>query len=994
METGSTTVVVSLVITLIAGLRSPTASAQDILQLRDRYLGEIAANRYADAEATARRILQVTETAEHPKGQVQALSYLSTALIFQGRYSDADFYLLKASDICRRDIAPSDDKCWMTYNLLGHSLMKQDRFLEAEQWMQKALQYSLAYTDKDSTHQSIALVALGQLYIQQRDFSRAEPLLKRALESARRSPQPFREQAGTTGRINLGQLYSAMDQPADAEPLFRKAIESLEKSRSDVVPTVPGLIYALSRLGNTCLNQQRLEDAERYFVRAIRSAEANGLGESAQVVESLVGLAVVRIQSDRPDDAKALFRRVTRILPQSDDSEAWLRTWMNLIAFTKPRNDLDEFNRVMRLLMDSISELERTRPPDDRTLADLSSLVASLIAGFIDVVPVPREELDDAFRLLERSISASPDGQISAHDYETRAMLKWAEGDTDAAMKDLRKAIQAGDQLGIRSAGTGFDVARVFSSFRHPYDRMVSWQSKLGDVSEAFRALEKSRARVLMAELQVSGSDLISTLEPGDEQRLREERQDVRNRMAALKHRVSTAGLSDGDESKLRDLQLALLDVERDIRNSSRAFRLALANDQEPVALSQMEEWVRDNRALFLEYSFGRTFSCRVVVQHDRPSKIEELSLPPKLQQSIEWEGPRVVLESIQQATRINGQPITASLATSEGSKAITDRLHQLWMLLIPAELQSRLSNGEFDLLVVSADGPISNIPFSTLVVEPGNDPLYLVDVGPPVLYSPSGTILANLTAKSRAKANRGATTALSLSVSEFDSAGASDGLLQSTSMTRKFQQYGGALTPLPHTVAESTYVEQVFREYAGIHTRVLRDASATERNLRTSLSGKHFLHVATHGTSSRRFGNLFGGLVLTPGADPTDPDNDGFLSLAEIPMLDLTSCELAVLSACSTNAGPEHQSEGHWGLSRGCIAAGAKRVMATDWVVDDEAAASLVSYFAAGVAQSLGDKQRPDYARSLHAAQKWVRSHDKWSAPHYWGSFVLAGAN
>ncbi len=77
-------------------------------------------------------------------------------------------------------------------------------------------------------------------------------------------------------------------------------------------------------------------------------------------------------------------------------------------------------------------------------------------------------------------------------------------------------------------------------------------------------------------------------------------------------------------------------------------------------------------------------------------------------------------------------------------------------------------------------------------------------------------------------------------------------------------------------------------------------------------MAGKRIVHLATHGTSSQTYGNLFGGLLLKRGSDPTNPDNDGFLSLAEIPTLDLTSCELAILSACSTNAGPNQQSEGH----------------------------------------------------------------------------------
>ena len=73
-------------------------------------------------------------------------------------------------------------------------------------------------------------------------------------------------------------------------------------------------------------------------------------------------------------------------------------------------------------------------------------------------------------------------------------------------------------------------------------------------------------------------------------------------------------------------------------------------------------------------------------------------------------------------------------------------------------------------------------------------------------------------------------------------------------------------------------------------------------------------------------YGNLFGSLALTPGPRAADdPADDGFLTLAEIYTLDLRRCELAILSACQTNDGPQQRGEGVWSLARGFLAAGAK---------------------------------------------------------------------
>ena len=143
------------------------------------------------------------------------------------------------------------------------------------------------------------------------------------------------------------------------------------------------------------------------------------------------------------------------------------------------------------------------------------------------------------------------------------------------------------------------------------------------------------------------------------------------------------------------------------------------------------------------------------------------------------------------------------------------------------------------------------------------------------------------------------------------------------------------------------------------------------------------------------KHGNLFGTLALTPG-DTQNPADDGFLTLSEIYGLDLNGCELAILSACSTNAGPQQQGEGVWALSRGFLVGGARRTVASNWPVDDEAAASLISYYCGGLAlaEKMHGAGAVDYAAALHSARRWVRSQEKWQSPFYWSSFVLVGPN
>jgi CHAT domain-containing protein len=125
---------------------------------------------------------------------------------------------------------------------------------------------------------------------------------------------------------------------------------------------------------------------------------------------------------------------------------------------------------------------------------------------------------------------------------------------------------------------------------------------------------------------------------------------------------------------------------------------------------------------------------------------------------------------------------------------------------------------------------------------------------------------------------------------------------------------------------------------------------------------------------------------------------------LSEIEPSAMQGCELALLSACRTNVGPHQRGEGVWAMSRGFLSAGCRRVVATNWNVDDQAAQSLVRRFADLLAGSLqhrqGDFATVEYARSLHAAKQCIRrgrdhegrDYPQWKKPAYWAAFQLMG--
>jgi CHAT domain-containing protein len=156
---------------------------------------------------------------------------------------------------------------------------------------------------------------------------------------------------------------------------------------------------------------------------------------------------------------------------------------------------------------------------------------------------------------------------------------------------------------------------------------------------------------------------------------------------------------------------------------------------------------------------------------------------------------------------------------------------------------------------------------------------------------------------------------------------------------------------------------------------------------------GRASFKFACNSLADERYGNLFGALAFAPGTNGNrDPSDDGMMTLREIYGFDLKGNELAILSACQTNFGAEQLGEGTLAISRDFLVAGSRRVLASDWLVDDEAGASLVSGFCTQLAHDEKAGRPTDHTRSLREAKRWVRGLAKWQSPFYWAGLVLVG--
>jgi CHAT domain-containing protein len=159
-------------------------------------------------------------------------------------------------------------------------------------------------------------------------------------------------------------------------------------------------------------------------------------------------------------------------------------------------------------------------------------------------------------------------------------------------------------------------------------------------------------------------------------------------------------------------------------------------------------------------------------------------------------------------------------------------------------------------------------------------------------------------------------------------------------------------------------------------------------REIATSaeLSQYRIVHFATHGLLNSEHLEL-SGIVLSL-VNEKGEEQDGFLRLREIYNLNLPA-DLVVLSACQTALGKEIKGEGLLvGLTRGFMYAGAPRVVASLWSVQDNATAELMKRF---YKKMLGEEKLRS-AAALREAQVEMWKTKRWKSSYYWAAFILQG--
>jgi CHAT domain-containing protein len=285
-------------------------------------------------------------------------------------------------------------------------------------------------------------------------------------------------------------------------------------------------------------------------------------------------------------------------------------------------------------------------------------------------------------------------------------------------------------------------------------------------------------------------------------------------------------------------------------------------------------------------------------------------------------------------------------------------------------------------------------VPFAALVHPRSGEPLV---VRHEIANLPSASSLA-LLREERPALDRGTTRGLVAVLADpvFDASderlakshrAASSADVQQTStgtLTRAMEAAGlsGTIPRLPFSRREA---RAILARTASRSSFAALDFDASRATLMDpKLSHYRVVHFATHGFFNTARPEL-SGLVLSL-FDRNGQPQPGFLTAADVFNLELAA-DLVVLSGCRTALGREVKGEGFVGLTRGFMYAGADRVLASLWQVDDAATAALMSRIYAAMFER---GSRP--AAALRAAQLDLMKQRRFQHPYFWAAFQLQG--
>lgn len=816
--------------------------------------------------------------------------------------------------------------------------------------------YELANTHTDS----------GDTREAQQEYKQALSLWQ-SLKWLSRQPQVMTSLA--VNQMQQGNLQEAVSLYQQANDLYHK------------LQNLRGIVMTLNGLGNAYYESGEYRDAADRALAALSLAKQIGSLSQQQIAHSRIGeahlslgeipqgldhlsqaLKLAHQLGDPRREAIALRRLGTAhdLLNQPELALKYYQCALPISQQVKHR-----FGTV--LLLNLMGELYERRADEELALTYYS-----------DALKISQETQNQTGEIaslhhlahLQRDLGNLP----QAHQSIERAFKQIESLRERVANRQLRESYFATVQ---KSYGLYVDILM----------RQHDQQSNAKYAERAWQANEQARARILREMLNENRVDVrvgLSTTLLERERVLQEQLNAKANRLLSVANPIEIETLA----REVRELRLRLADLEGEMRQAAPGY--AALTQPLPPDLREVQQKLLDEGTALLEYALGeeRSYVWLITRRGLRAKSLAKRS-------EIETQARRVydlLTARLQLATTGNGTGYGERIRQADAQ--YWQEAAQLSTMILPTEWLTQLPHTS--LLVVS-DGALQYLPFSALPLpgEANETPLLSRFE---VTNLPSITVLAELRRQQVGRQPRAKMLAVladpvynandeRLRLTNTKLADKTMAAAQSSPASNELQLRASDGAPISLMRLFNAEAEaEAIRKYATPEQCLMLKGLEVNRSVLDDpqLSDYRILHFATHGYLNSEHPELSG--MALSNIQPDGKKVDGLLRMHEIYRLKLPA-DLIVLSACETALGKEVRGEGLIALTRGFMYAGATRVVASLWKINDATTPQLMDHFYAGM---LKEKLSP--AAALRMAQLEMLKNDRTRAPFYWAAFILQG--
>jgi CHAT domain-containing protein/Tfp pilus assembly protein PilF len=840
--------------------------------------------------------------------------------------------------------------------------------------------------------------------------------------SLRQAIRDLRGEAETLN--NIGSVYSSSGDYKKAIEYYMQALPAWRSSGDQ-----KGEVYTLSNLGTAHVQMNDYQKALNIFEQALmlarerkdRLAEASLLNGMSSVYHILGDyqnalslysqvLAFVQAVGEKRGEA-SLLNNIALIYTALGDHQKALDYYGRSLTLCRAMgNRRMEAITLNNLGVIHIRENENQKALDyfnqslsvNREISDL--FIESVALNGIGIVHSKLGDKQKAMDTLNQALPlkrAMGDRRGETEVLYNIARVKRDMGDLLDARSQMETVLNITESLRTGVASQQLR-ATYFATVRNYYEFYIDLLMQLNKQSPsegydamALQASERARARSLLELLSEARAEIREGAAPELLEREGSLRSQLNLKAAAQMRLLSSKHTPEQEAAAAKEIDNLTIEYQElndQIRRKSPHY--AALTQPSLLTLKQIQQ-VLDADTLLLEYVLGDEKSYMWAVTPDSMTSYE---LPGRAE--IERAAKKVYELLTARNLRLSETVEQRRERFLQAEKDYFEASSHLSSILIEP-VASRL--GKKRLLIV-ADGVLQYVPFGALPSpksESGSSPLI---VEHEILSLPSISTIQVLRSETEQRRHASKTVAV-LADPVF---GPSDPRVSQAANNRKKQDkdgeqvatrsverdlersarefgIGGDNFSLPRLLSTRDEAKAVTSLVPASQRKVALGFDAN-RAMATSteLQQYRIIHFSTHGLLNSAHPEL-SGIVLSL-VDEQGRAQDGFLRLHDIFNLKLPA-DLVVLSACQTGLGREIKGEGLIGLTRGFMYAGAVRVMASLWKVDDEATAELMTLFYEAM---LKKGQKPGEA--LRTAQVAMRQQKRWQSPFYWAAFVLQG--